>query len=1311
MTLFPLRRTEFRRTHLSKSRSIVVFRWVCVMGSLWICGPASLGNQPPSVPDALSLNPPQTTNQRASNVGLSPDDTFDGLGSPPSPNYRSGPNASEERSADMADESTDRSADKSTDRSAGKSSTDASDDADREKPDNREAAAGGSPNAPSNPPLNSPSNPPSGIDAIRREAVAEELATVAADTSLSPEMSRRMTSVLQQTIDAIDAAAADLAQTAEIAKSVRDVESATEATRQTLRELESDDVITPRIYGSIEKVRALKAAAEVELSAASETVSELDSEIARRDALKQSLPIDMAATRKRIAELETELATPPPRSDPVLATRTTRAAAAELIAQRARLDLLKQREIQLNVETDLLPLKRRVAGLQQSRIKRRTEALADAVRRHRETEIVRMLNDHRFRIEQSDFAVDQSFILSRQDAWLDSVRSHAMWSRRLTEHQRRSEGLQTSATEVKNLLVADQASSGRLSTSTALRLKLIRDALPNVSMLRHGLVQLDAKIDDIGGRRDEAEWWTETRGGATTVNDLTTIGNAAIGGPATIGGDSAGVDVIGGYGVNGDAADDQRGGFRLDLSGPVTTAEIESPDPNSSPDSNPSGFSNGAADSAFTSESSGFADATINAAERALVRSYESDLRNELSTLVKVRTEVENAAVATERLRREIDGYLMWIRSTRVFLPQDLLRSAAYARALVRTDNARSIVDGIVSGSTRRPQYACVAALLMLLHFIGSPRLRSRYATLAERARHQFMSSVRPTMTALVLTVVRSVPIPVTLWMFGKMFQSAADGSSAAVSAGYTTLSEAFVVAAAAMLPFELFRQTFRQDGLAVAHFGMDANAVVPLRRHLRWVIILGTPLVLIWGLTGGGRDTPASLTLGRSVFAAGALMVMVTTWRLFAAGGGFLQSTIRHNPDGWLARTRYFWMGGLLAVPLIMAGLNLIGYVHASHQLSACLYGTFAAGWCMMIAWGLTRRMVRRAHHRLLIRKREAAAAAEAHSAMGASLGASIEDETPVLEISSQNHRVITVAFLLVAWVLASMIWSPVLPAIELLNSITLWSTETADGDLRPITLANVLMTIPVVVLVVVAVRNLPGLIESVFLERLPLANAARYAIVSLSTYVIAAVGVTYASYRLGLRWESIQWLVAALGVGLGFGLQEIFANFVSGLILLFEQPLRVGDVVTLGDTTGVVSRIRIRATTVTKWDRQELIIPNKDLITGRLVNWTLSDTTNRVMIEVGVAYGTDTDRACEILRQILDEHPSVTDDPPPLVTFEGFGDSTLNLVVRCFLTSLDVRLVTIHELHTAINRQFNQHDIEIAFPQRDLHLRTVPT
>ena len=154
----------------------------------------------------------------------------------------------------------------------------------------------------------------------------------------------------------------------------------------------------------------------------------------------------------------------------------------------------------------------------------------------------------------------------------------------------------------------------------------------------------------------------------------------------------------------------------------------------------------------------------------------------------------------------------------------------------------------------------------------------------------------------------------------------------------------------------------------------------------------------------------------------------------------------------------------------------------------------------------------------------------------------------------------------------------------------------------------------------------------------------------------------------------------VAALGVGLGFGLQEIFANFISGLIILFERPIRVGDLVTVGEFSGRVTRIRIRATTILNFERRELIIPNKEFITGRVINWTLTDPINRIEVAVGVAYKTDPERVMNVLLEVAKSNPNVMADPAPVVVFEGFGDSSVNFRLFAYVSNYDNRLDPLH-------------------------------
>jgi potassium efflux system protein len=349
-------------------------------------------------------------------------------------------------------------------------------------------------------------------------------------------------------------------------------------------------------------------------------------------------------------------------------------------------------------------------------------------------------------------------------------------------------------------------------------------------------------------------------------------------------------------------------------------------------------------------------------------------------------------------------------------------------------------------------------------------------------------------------------------------------------------------------------------------------------------------------------------------------------------------------------------------------------------------------------------------------------------------------EPQPDVAAHTEQSRRLVTTGLVAASLIGFWVIWVDVLPALRILDQWPVWTTTVAEssaaggsatalpGVMRPtdatantaeaprtrevvrnVTMADIALALLIGVVTIGCARNIPGLMEMSVLQRLPLDHSIRYAVTSITSYAIVLLGVILAFNAIAIGWSKVQWLATALTFGLAFGLQEIFANFVAGLILLFERPIRVGDVVTVDDVSGVVSRIRIRATTITNWDRKEYVIPNKEFITGRVLNWTLSDKVNRIVINVGVAYGSDVDKAKGLLMKVCREHPLVLEDPPTRVTFEGFGDNTLNLVVRTYLPDLDNRLDVIDALHMAIDRAFREAQVEIAFPQRDLHLRSV--
>jgi small-conductance mechanosensitive channel len=208
---------------------------------------------------------------------------------------------------------------------------------------------------------------------------------------------------------------------------------------------------------------------------------------------------------------------------------------------------------------------------------------------------------------------------------------------------------------------------------------------------------------------------------------------------------------------------------------------------------------------------------------------------------------------------------------------------------------------------------------------------------------------------------------------------------------------------------------------------------------------------------------------------------------------------------------------------------------------------------------------------------------------------------------------------------------------------------------------------------------------------------------------YALVSVGCVLALVVLGVDLTTMTLLVSALGVGIGFGLQTIVNNFVCGLILLLERPLRVGDTIEISGQPAKITKIGLRSTTVRTPDQADMIVPNSDLITNRVTNWTLTDRQARSVIPVGVAYGSDIALVMQTLQACALAHPGVLHSPEPQVLFRRFGDSSLDFELRAWVADVDSRLQVASDLHQDIDRRFRQAGIEIPFPQRDLHVRSV--
>jgi small-conductance mechanosensitive channel len=232
-------------------------------------------------------------------------------------------------------------------------------------------------------------------------------------------------------------------------------------------------------------------------------------------------------------------------------------------------------------------------------------------------------------------------------------------------------------------------------------------------------------------------------------------------------------------------------------------------------------------------------------------------------------------------------------------------------------------------------------------------------------------------------------------------------------------------------------------------------------------------------------------------------------------------------------------------------------------------------------------------------------------------------------------------------------------------------------------------------------------------WLNLLPITSSGRDTLLTLTGYLVYTVAILFALGMMGMDYSKLALIFGALSVGIGFGLQNIVSNFISGLILLFERPIRIGDWVVVGGVEGYVRKINIRATVIETFDRSEVIVPNSEFISGQVVNWTLKNIQGRAKIPVGVAYGSNTDQVREILERVARENPAVITDgrqPDPYVLFMGFGASSLDFELRCYLKDVDRRMRIISELNFAIDKAFREENIQIPFPQRDLHVKDWP-
>jgi potassium efflux system protein len=698
--------------------------------------------------------------------------------------------------------------------------------------------------------------------------------------------------------------------------------------------------------------------------------------------------------------------------------------------------------------------------------------------------------------------------------------------------------------------------------------------------------------------------------------------------------------------------------------------------------------------------------------------------------------ELANQALSdlVDRFRQYLDQRVMWIRSAEPIQARDFQQAVAGMATLASPMRWLEVLR--VSGGEllRRPAGAIAVVSLFLLLLLGRARLLAVQNRLTEPVAADQFDRYWPKVAAMLITVVLSARWPLLLLAVGFRLKYAAGSTPWTQAVGQSCLTTMVF-----LWGLELMREICRRNGIGERLFHWPSKATSAIRNMLELTLVLGTPLLSLLQLSKFG-ELAGLKGLERTLFMLAMILTSLQYAILYRPHGRMMSSLgsdevhfnsmfVRFKVPNWIVAT---------LAPLSLVMLSAAGYHFSAFQLSARMTETSAAIIAVLLI-----------HHMLLIWldvKAHNFQASHAHDETPTQAvtntfrfvsedgddAEELEEEpktSPLVQSQLKSYQEFRdllrygaiISLLCSGW----FIWDSVLPALRVLDQVELWNNietvaetvvdsegfeKSGTHERRvPTTLTDLLMAMTIFGGTLTVSARLPGLLQLTILERLPLDHGGRQAIAILVRYSVTLVGLLVACQMMRISWSSVQWLAAAMTVGLGFGLQEIFANLVSGLIILFERPIRLGDLVTVGTVTGNVTRMQMRATTITDFDRREMIVPNKTFITDNVINWTLSDPISRVVLPVGVAYGTDVQRTQAILLRIAKRCSFVMSEPPPTTLFRGFGDSRLNLELRVFIPKRDVYSDVVNELNNAIVREFARYKIEIAFPQHDLHIRSV--
>jgi len=1138
-----------------------------------------------------------------------------------------------------------------------------------------------------------PATPPDTASAV---SIEERLAWLETAPGLDEAAKTAIGDVYRSALEEVRRAALFSGQAAEFRRLAAEVPERLTAIRGELANPPTLQTPTPPPGATLSQVEQSLAQASADLDAARLKAAELQAEAAQRNERRTALPEQIARARRQLADADDPGAAPAgdaPLDEAALATRAYRRAHHQALT--SEVESLEAEAASYDARRELLPARRDRAQRRIAEAERTVAEWQALVTKQRISEADRAAEDAR-RLRRE--AARQHPVLQ---AFADETAERANARAGASSSADRIDRTSREATEIRSTLGAMRAQfasiqrrldASGLNRATGLLLRRQYEALPETHALARRIKTTQQELERAEYTLVELQ---EERLGAGDIDRVA----QELGGEIAASGVSA---------ENGELEQIAR---------------------------------------------------ELASARRDLLDQLLADATATFENLVELNTALRDYAAAADTYRVYIEERILWVRSVsgdRAPSAEDVGEAIGW---LVSPTDWKKAREATLSYARQHIAVVAMAVLAVAITWAAGFRLRLRLRQTAELVSRYSTDAFRHTLEALVLTLLLATPTALALYSFGWLLEQPEGQPDVAAGVGGGLRAAALLLFALSML-----RHTVRARGLAEAHFRWPTPALGLLRRNLHWFIPLVTPIAALVSVYDTAGDEASNASLGRVLFTLGLIALAVFLSRVVRPSGPALRRLLEENKTGWAYRLRHVWYPLLVLSPLVFGVLSWLGFHYTALRLESRFEESLTLAFVLMLANGLLLRWLFIARRSVAVenaKRRRAqaisdAAAKDAGSDPAPDSVALLDEEKVDLPaLSVQTRQLFRAAIAVTVAVGLFVIWAEALPALRMFDRVQVWPSvqvidtprDAAEPLLAPapatpregivstspilapdtmlgaehnstpgdtsaplaITLADLGLALLVLLVTIVTFRNVPGLIEIVVLQRLPLDAGSRYALSTVLRYTIAIIGVLIAFSTLGVSWAKVQWLAAALTFGLAFGLQEIFANFVSGLIILAERPIRLGDTVTVGGVTGTVTRIRMRATTIADWDLKELVIPNKTFITGDVINWSLSAPSLRVTIPVGVSYSSDVDKVEAILLKVAKASSNVLEDPKPVVVFKSFGDSTLDFQLRVYIPSIDFFVPIRHELHRAIIKAFRAAGVEIAFPQRDLHLRSI--